>query len=61
MVGAESIFTGSMSSLTPSVLMIHEIDPTVKIWPGYRRDKEPVERTLLFDIEICVLGHLAWG
>ena len=31
--------------------MIHEIDPTMKIWPGYRRDKEPAERTILFDIE----------
>ena len=30
-IGAESIYTGSKSSLTPSVLMIHEIDPTVKI------------------------------
>ena len=30
-IGTESICTGSMSSLTPLALMIHEIDPTVKI------------------------------
>ena len=33
--------------------MIYEIDPTVKIWPGCGRDKEPTERTILFDIEIA--------
>ena len=27
-IGVESICTGSMSSPTPSALMIHEIDPT---------------------------------
>ena len=53
MIGVESICTGSMSSPTPSALMIHEIDPTVKIWLGYGRDKEPTERTILFDIEIA--------
>ena len=31
--------------------MIHLIDPTVNIWPGYGRDEEPAERTILFDIE----------
>ena len=51
MIRAESICTSSMSSLTPSTLMIHEIDPTVKIWPGCGRDEEPAERTILFDIE----------
>ena len=40
-----------MSSLTLSALMIHEIDPTMKIWPGYGRDEEPAEHTILFDIE----------
>ena len=51
MISVESINTGSMSSPTPSALMIHEIDPTVKIWPGCRRDEEPVEKTILFDKE----------
>ena len=50
-ISIESIYTGSMSSPTLSVLMIHEIDLTVKIWPDCGRDKEPVERTILFDIE----------
>ena len=50
-IGEESIYTGSRSSLTPSVLMIHEIDPTVKIWPGHRRNEEPVEKVILFDKE----------
>ena len=40
-----------MSSPTPLALMIHEIDPTVKIWPGYGRDEEPTEKTILFDKE----------
>ena len=40
-----------MSSLTPSTLTIHEIDPTVKIWSGYRRDEEPTEKVILFDKE----------
>ena len=31
-----------------SALMIQEIDPTVKIWPGYGRDEEPVENIILF-------------
>ena len=51
MVGAERICTDSMSSLTPSALMTHEIDPTVKIWPGYGRDEEPAEKAILFDKE----------
>ena len=51
MVRAESICTGSTSSLTPSALMIHEIDPTVKIWPGYERDEEPTKKAILFDRE----------
>ena len=51
MIRAELISTGSRSSPTLSALMVHEIDPTVKIWPGYRRDEEPVEKTILFDRE----------
>ena len=31
--------------------MIHEIDPTVKIWLGYGRDEEPTEKVILFDKE----------
>ena len=31
MIDAESICTGSMSSLTPSALMTHEMDLTMKI------------------------------
>ena len=31
--------------------MIHEINPTVKIWPGYGRDEEPTEKAILFDKE----------
>ena len=50
-IGVESICAGSMRSPTPSALMIHEIDPTVKIWLGYGRDEEHAERTILFDIE----------
>ena len=53
MIGIESICTDSMSSPTLSALMIHEIDPTMKIWPGYGRDKETAECTILFDIEIA--------
>ena len=45
------ICTGSMSSLTPSALMIHEIDPTVKIWLDYGRDEEPTKHTILFNME----------
>ena len=51
MVGAETIYTGSRSSLTPSALMTHEMDPTVKIWPGCGRDEEPTEKSILFDKE----------
>ena len=40
-----------MSTPTPSILMIHEIDPTVKIWLGYGRDEEPTEKAILFDEE----------
>jgi hypothetical protein len=50
-IGAESIYTGSMSSSTLSVLMIYEIDSAMKIWPSYRKDEEPAERTILLDIE----------
>ena len=52
-VGAEMICTGSGSSPTLSVLMTHEMDPTVKIWPGYRRNEEPTEKAILFDKEIA--------
>ena len=31
--------------------MTQEIDPAVKIWPGYGRDEEHAERTILFNIE----------
>ena len=31
--------------------MTHVMDPTVKIWPGYGRDEEPAEKTILFDKE----------
>ena len=54
MIGTESICAGSRSSLTPSALMIQEIDLTdltVKIWPGYGRDEEPTEKAILFDKE----------
>ena len=51
MIGIVSICTNSMSSPTPSVLMTHEMDPTVKIWLGYGRDEEPAEKTILFDKE----------
>ena len=50
-VGAEPICTGSRSSPTPSALMTHVMDPTVKIWPGYGRDEEPAEKAILFDKE----------
>ena len=50
-IGAELIYTGSRSSPTPSALMIQEIDPTVKIWPGCGRDEEHAEKTILFDKE----------
>ena len=51
MIGSESICTGSRSSSTPSALMIHEIDPTVKIWLGCGRNEELVEKAILFDKE----------
>ena len=51
MVGTETIYIGSRSSLTLSALMTHEMDPTMKIWPGYGRDEEPAEKTILFDKE----------
>ena len=51
MIGTESICTGSRSSPTPSVLMTHEMDPTMKIWLGYGRDEEPAEKAILFDKE----------
>ena len=50
-VGAERICTSSRSSPTPSALMTHVMDPTVKIWPGCGRDEEPTKHTMLFDIE----------
>ena len=50
-VGTERICTGSRSSPTLSALMVHEIDLTVKIWLGYGRDEEPVEKAILFDKE----------
>ena len=50
-VGAEQICTGSRSSPTPSALMTHVMDLTVKIWSGYGRDEEPAEKTILFDKE----------
>ena len=53
MIGAALIYTVSMSSLTPLVLMTHEMDPTMKIWSGCRRDEEPVEKAILFDKEIA--------
>ena len=51
MIGVELICTGSMSSPTPSALMIHEIDLIVKIWPGCGGDEAPVEKAILFDKE----------
>ena len=50
-IGAETIYTRSRSSPTPSVLMTHEMDPTMKIWLGCGRDKEPAEKAILFDKE----------
>ena len=51
MIDVELTCTDSMSSLTPSALMIREIDPTVKIWPGCGTDEEPAEKAILFDKE----------
>ena len=31
--------------------MTHEMDLTVKIWPGYGRDEVPMEKAILFDKE----------
>ena len=31
--------------------MTHEMDPTVKIWPGCGRDEEPMEKAIVFDKE----------
>ena len=53
MVSAELISPGSRSSLTPSALMTHEMDPTIKIWPDYGRDEEPTEKAILIDKEIA--------
>ena len=53
MIGVALICTGSMSSLTPSALMIQEINPAVKIWSGCGRDEEPIEKAILFDKEIA--------
>ena len=50
-VSAEQICTGLRSSPTPSALMTHVMDPTVKIWLGYGRDEEPAEKAILFDKE----------
>ena len=50
-IGAESIYTGSMSSPSPSALMTQEIDLTMKIWLGCGRDEEPTEKAILFDEE----------
>ena len=46
-IGAVLIYTGLMSSPTPLALIIQEIDPTVKIWPGCGRDEEPMEKNHL--------------
>ena len=51
MISVELICTGSRSSPTPSVLMIHKINLTMKIWPGCGRDEEPVKKAILFDKE----------
>ena len=51
MIGAEMIYASSRSSPTPSALMTHEMDSTVKIWPGCGRDEEPAEKVILFDKE----------
>ena len=51
MAGVEPIYPGSRSSPTPSVLMTHKMDLTMKIWPGYGRDEETMEKAILFDKE----------
>ena len=40
-----------MISPSPSALMTQEIDPTVKIWPGFGEDEEPIKCTNLFVME----------
>ena len=52
-IGTTLICTGSMSSPTLSSLMTFEMNPTMKIWPGYERDKEPTKKAILFDKEIA--------
>ena len=39
--------------MTSSMLMTHEMDPTMKIWSGYGRDEEPTEKAILFNKEIA--------
>ena len=51
MVGAKSIYIGSMISPSPSALVTQEIDPTIKIWLGFGEDEEPAKHTILFIIE----------
>ena len=51
MIGIESICTDSMSSPTLSALMIHEIDPTMKILLGYGGTKSLRKKIILFDKE----------
>ena len=50
-VGVESICTDLKISPSPSALMTQEIDPTVKIWPGFGEDEEPEKCTILFVME----------
>ena len=50
-VGAERICTGLRSSPTPSALMTHVMDLTMKIWLGCGRDEEHAEKAILFDKE----------
>ena len=51
MIGTKLTCAGSRSSSTLLALMVLEIDPTVKIWPSYGRNKEPIEKAILFDKE----------
>ena len=57
-VGAESICTGSMISLSPSALMTQEIDPTVKICPDFGEDEEPKKCIILFVMETARTPYL---
>ena len=50
-IGAESIYTGSMISPSLSALMTQEIVLTMKIWLGHGRNEEPAKCTILFDME----------